>query len=144
MADIQAGMRVLEPSAGTGALLRAMPLNTTRIAIEIVQELTDLCRPLATVVHCGDFLSFDPATAEVDRFDRVVMNPPFANGADIKHILLAAKFLRSGGVLVAICANGPRQTEALKPLVSTWTELPDDTFAAQGTKVRTVLLTINK
>jgi len=37
------------------------------------------------------------------------MNPPFENGADIKHIQHAMKMLKPGGRLVAICANGPRQ-----------------------------------
>jgi len=37
------------------------------------------------------------------------MNPPFHNGADIAHIKHALHFLERDSVLVAICANGPRQ-----------------------------------
>jgi hypothetical protein len=83
------------------------------------------------------------------------MNPPFERGADIEHILHAMKFLApagwdpglmgdKGGLLVAICANGPRQQAELKPLATTWEELPEGTFAAQGTNVRTVMLTIQR
>jgi 16S rRNA G1207 methylase RsmC len=77
-------------------------------------------------------------------FDRVLMNPPFDHGIDIDHIKHALQFLKPGGRLVAICANGPRQQKELKPLATTWEELPDDTFAASDTHVRTVLLTIDK
>jgi hypothetical protein len=70
-------------------------------------------------------------------------------GADIEHILHALKFLAkpgydeaTGGLLVAICANGPRQQAELRPLATTWEELPDGTFAEAGTNVRTVLMTV--
>jgi hypothetical protein len=71
------------------------------------------------------------------------MNPPFENGADIKHITHAISFLKPGGRLVAICANGPRQNEKLRPLADTWEPLPDGTFKESGTGVNTVLLTID-
>jgi hypothetical protein len=45
------------------------------------------------------------------------MNPPFANADDIKHIMHALKMLKPGGRLVAICANGPRQNDKLRPIV---------------------------
>jgi len=47
-----------------------------------------------------------------------------------------------GGIVVAICAGGPRQKEALEPLASYWEPLPPGTFHAAGTGVNTVLLTI--
>jgi 16S rRNA G1207 methylase RsmC len=87
----------------------------------------------------GDFLATRPG-----RFDRVVMNPPFANGQDIEHILHARSLLLPRGRLVALCAGGPRQAQRLKPLVDAcggaWQELPAGTF--EGTDVRAVLLTI--
>jgi hypothetical protein len=75
------------------------------------------------------------------------MNPPFANADDIKHIMHALKMLKPGGRLVAICANGPRQNDKLRPLVEArggiWEELPSDTFIDAGTGVRTVLLMLD-
>lgn len=35
------------------------------------------------------------------------MNPPFADSQDIEHITHAFKFLKTGGVLVAIACEGP-------------------------------------
>jgi protein-L-isoaspartate O-methyltransferase len=92
---------------------------------------------------CGDFLE---QNGNLGTFDRILMNPPFENGADIKHIQHAMKMLKPGGRLVAICANGPRQQSTLKPLAENsggWYEdLPAGTFASQGTNVNTALLLI--
>lgn len=157
LADIRPGDRVLEPSAGTGMLLGAMggrmfghnPERGSVVAIEINPGLADrLSRdfPLTAVV-CADFLDVTTNCESLDKvlvapFDKIVMNPPFENGADIKHILHALGMLAPGGRLVAICANGPRQTAKLQPLASSWRQLPADTFA--GTSVRSVLLVIDK
>jgi 16S rRNA G1207 methylase RsmC len=72
------------------------------------------------------------------------MNPPFSRGQDVAHILHALKFLKPGGRLVALCAAGPRQQAELRPLATTWEELPGDTFASQGTGVRAILLTVQR
>jgi len=49
--------------------------------------------------------------------------------------------------MVAICANGPRQNDALRPLVEahggTWEDLPADTFKEAGTSVRTALVRLS-
>jgi protein-L-isoaspartate O-methyltransferase len=95
-------------------------------------------------VHHGDFLE---CNHEIGTFDRILMNPPFANGQDIKHITHALRYLSPGGRLVAICANGLRQNDKLRPIVDArggiWEELPPDTFIGAGTGVRTVLLTMD-
>lgn len=158
LAGIEEGMRVLEPSAGTGMLLGAMghqmfgamdcgvfgdsPERGEVVAVEINQTLaTRLCRdfPL-TGVYAADFLA---CNGNLGRFDRVVMNPPFANADDIKHIKHALGMLKPGGRIVAICANGPRQRAALEPLASCWEDLPPGTFAESGTGVNAALLVID-
>ncbi|MDE2019827.1 MAG: methyltransferase [Patescibacteria group bacterium] len=88
---------------------------------------------------CGDFLE---QNGNLGRFDKIIMNPPFSDGADIKHILHARTFLNPGGLLVAICANGPRQQEALKPIAESWEDLPAGSFKESGTGVNAALLTI--
>jgi 16S rRNA G1207 methylase RsmC len=76
-------------------------------------------------------------------FDRILMNPPFERGDDIRHIEHARKFLKPGGRLVAICADGPRQRERLQPIASQWRSLPAGTFKESGTMVNTALLVID-
>ena len=140
LAQIEPGMSALEPSAGTGRILDQIHTACT-VAIEINPALTEELRrrhPNVQVI-CEDFLKCLPQARGT--FDRIIMNPPFENGADIKHILHAQTFLKPGGRLVAICANGPRQADKLRPIADTWEELPGGTF--EGTNVRAVLLTIN-
>lgn len=148
LADIQPGARVLEPSAGTGALIGAMGgrmfghAGGALFAVEVNAKLAERLRsefPLTTV-HTGDFLEWGNTLAP--SFDRVLMNPPFENGADIKHIRHALAMVKPGGRMVAICADGPRQREALQQIASSWEELPAGTF--EGTNVRAALITIDK
>ena len=142
LAGIEETHRVLEPSAGTGSILRLIGNRPDKVAVEINGQLV---RGLLSglQVHHGDFLDCND---ELGKFDRIVMNPPFADGLDIRHITHALGYLSPGGRVVAICANGPRQNDNLRSIVDarggTWEELPPDTFVGAGTNVRTVLLTV--
>lgn len=143
-ADIQPHHRVLEPSAGTGNLLKAIAATVTceKIAVEInpaIAKIAQACTP--DPVICADFLE---CNGNLGLFDRIVMNPPFTHGADIQHILHARHFLKPGGKIVALCANGPRQQAALKPLADSWRELEPGSFQAEGTGVNVAMLTITK
>jgi phospholipid N-methyltransferase len=149
-ADITEGCEVLEPSAGTGVLLGALggrwhAQGGRAVAVEINAGLCNRLRdefPL-TDVRCADFLA---CNGDLGKFDRIVMNPPFTNGADIRHIQHARQFLKPGGRLVALCADGPRQREALQAMAEDsggyYEPLPAGTFAAQGTGVNVALLVV--
>ena len=150
-AGMKAGCSVLEPSAGTGSLLRAVaeqlaPATAQVVAVEInpslVVAINKAFPDVSTI--CGDFLRCDPR--DLGFFDVVLMNPPFVLAQDIEHIQHAKKFVRPGGRLVAICANGPRQQAALKPLAEAsggfYEPLPPGTFKESGTGVNTALLVI--
>ena len=145
LADIEPGMRVLEPSAGTGRILDQLPEGCEVVAVEINASLGGRLDATRRAVVIGDFLQCTPETLW-SSFDRILMNPPFANADDIKHIRHALAFLKPGGKLVAICANGPRQNAQLRPLVEQhggeWENLPPDTFAESGTAVNTALFTL--
>jgi len=146
------GDRVLEPSAGLGRLF--LPLydlwgssatytlvdNSTECLAELFR-VTDR-RPGAKL-KAGDFLEMTSADLG-GLFDAVVMNPPFKQGRDIKHIKHAASMLAPGGLLVALCYDGVRQNDKLKPLSNTWERLPKGSFKAEGTGADVALLTIRK
>lgn len=145
--DVESHHKILEPSAGTGALLDALervgPDEMTEPveAWELVPQLKQALRlkyKTGKAVFGGDFLEVEP----LPRFDRILMNPPFNGGADIKHVLHALKFLKPGGRLVAIVANGPRQNDKLKPLCESWEVLPAGTFEHAGTMVNCVLMVV--
>ncbi|MBC7435820.1 MAG: DUF3560 domain-containing protein [Bdellovibrionales bacterium] len=155
LAGVDVGLRVLEPSAGTGQILAALPgvvpFGEKRqtaldvVAVEYSHALAEGLKQsgLAGSVVCGDFLQ---CRDELGKFDAVLMNPPFENAADIKHITHALTMLKPGGRLVAICANGPRQNDALRPMVEAagghWEVLPSGTF--DGTGVSSVLMAFTK
>lgn len=146
LAELVPGQRILEPSAGTGAIIDELPFAAGVVAVEINFDLVHKrlvgLLPEPGQVYRGDFLEFTP-DALGGPFDRVLMNPPFENGGDLRHIWHAfTNFLAPGGRIVAICANGPRQQEKLKPLASLWEELPEGTFAHTG--VRTALCVISE
>lgn len=145
LAHIEPGQCVLEPSAGTGAIVQAV---ADRVDTEILcYEINpDLCAGLRrrfpsyrAHVERADFLEVE---SFMGQYPRVLMNPPFSHGEDIRHIQHARKFLAPGGRLVALCANGPRQREALQPLAAYWEDLPPGTFAESGTQVNAALLVI--
>ena len=143
MLRIDEDSRVLEPSAGTGVLIDAIIGTGCEItACEINYELAEGLYNKVNDVYVMDFLTMGRANPE--RFDAVIMNPPFDNGQDIKHILHALSMLKEGGQLVAICADGPRQKKQLEPLCDYWEPLPPGTFKTSGTMVNTVLLEITK
>jgi predicted RNA methylase len=145
MAGIESGHRVLEPSAGTGRLVDAVDAipGAHVVAIERSVSLADNLRLRSNTSHeirCADFL--EVSVVDIGAFDRVVMNPPFFKGEDIKHVEHALDFLKPGGRLVAIVAGGPRQEKAFRHRASEWEELPSGTF--EGTGVRAVLMAIDK
>ncbi len=172
-ADIQPGMRVLEPSAGTGALVTAiyadMVAKGRQCSVTAVEVSPALVKGLAVhaerwdaeraageasgcllVPVCDDFLRMGPWTLDrlqKSAFDRVVMNPPFQRGADIEHIRHALTFLAPGGRLVALCANGARQREAMEAIIAerggSYQPLPEGSFREQGTKVRVAMVVIH-
>lgn len=141
--------RTLEPSAGLGRLyraLRAIDCGCDVVLVEMAAECAaELYRTTETDERCR-LVQADFLTCDADRlgtFDRIIMNPPFKMGRDVKHITHARTLLRPGGRLVSFCANGPRQREALRPIADEWRELPAKAFASEGTNVNAVLLAIN-
>lgn len=139
--EIETGHSLLDPEAGTGRLLfavRRAGVAAVQTAVEINSRLVDRLRLNFDEVYSADFLTWENSR----RFDRIIMNPPFENGVDIKHILRAKDMLAEKGILVALCANGPRQIEQLKPLSCFWKELPQGSFEKQGTMVNVALLVI--
>lgn len=156
LAELLPMHRVLEPSAGTGTILKAIGPGPSKVAVEIhwgmVDKLLDECRELSglRVMH-GDFLRCKPepskggwdGSGRLGLFDRVLINPPFEyDGSDLQHILHALKFLKPEGLLVGICANQSAQIRMLRRLAETWQELPGELFA--DTRLRTVLISIRK
>jgi tRNA G10 N-methylase Trm11 len=146
-AGIETGHTLLEPEAGTGVLLDTVRKSGAATVQTAVEHNFNLCDRLRIKgyddVRNQDFLT---CNGDLGFFDRIIMNPPFENGQDIKHIKHAISFLKPGGRLVALCANGPRQNKELKPIAEEsggyWEDLPAGSFKTAGTMVNTAMLII--
>lgn len=113
-ARIRPGMSVLEPSAGIGSIAEiAREAGGAVECFEINRTLVDILMAKGFAVDSGDFLQEKPPRVGTikdeidDRFDCVLMNPPFEKSQDVDHIRHAFKFLKPTGRLVAICSSGP-------------------------------------
>lgn len=142
-------MLVLEPSAGRGALARkARDAGATVMCVDIDQKNVDTLVADGFSALCQDFLTMTPKHFECEVFDCVVMNPPFANRADIRHVMHAARFVKPGGRLVAIMSAGvdfrtdllARQFhEFLRDNNGGLLHVDEGAFREAGTMVRTVI-----
>lgn len=98
-ADLPPGSRVLEPSAGDGAFLRAGPaLLWTAVEIDrrhagaLGTLALSRSGPIESVVQ-ADFLTLAPTDPNLGApFDGVIMNPPYEDDADVRHVRHALEF----------------------------------------------------
>ncbi len=150
LADVQHGMRVLEPSAGKGAIAYACADAGATVDCYELMEANFVALAgdmrLGSVRHM-DFLAQAPEAS----YERVVMNPPFAKQADIRHVLHALRFLKPGGLLVSVMAGSVafrnnKLTQDFRDLIrergGEIEALPEGAFKASGTMVRSVIVTI--
>lgn len=153
LAGIKAGMRVLEPSAGLGAIAYACAEAGAEVDCYEIQQGNAFHLAMDAPHDLGrtkvaDFLTVPPEPV----YDRVVMNPPFLKQADIKHVMHAHQFLKPGGLLVSVMSAGitfrtDARTTAFNAFVQERgghvEELPENSFKASGTGVHTVIVTVS-
>lgn len=152
LADIRPGDRVLEPSAGRGALALAVRRACPSATVLCVEPLPDNSAALAAEgfeVIGHDFLLDGDA---VGVFDAIVMNPPFSKRADVVHVERAIEFMAPGGSLVAIMSAGAEyrddkrgrafRARVIDELGGRFEPNPDGSFLESGTGVRTTTLVI--
>lgn len=150
------GCNVLEPSAGRGAIAtECLAQGAESVFCYEIQpqhaEVLSLDGRYQDVI-CDDFLKHTPGSYD-ERFERIVMNPPFAKGAALKHVEHAlTKWLAPDGRLVAVIPN-IIETRAFEKFVNTnfvkrfasWSyeKIPAGSFRESGADVSTVILTLN-
>lgn len=152
IAEIEPHHRLLEPSAGEGAIIAALVSLGANPHLITAVEINEAA--LAKIDHPGPKLCRDFLTVErfAHQFDRIVMNPPFQKDQDIKHVLHAFKFLRPGGRLVSIMGANTNRTSFHALIRTLWQadaetnveNMPPDSFKESGTKVPTITLTIQR
>lgn len=150
---------ILEPSAGDGALVRALiraGVPRGRItAVEVAPERFDALARLGTRARLANFLTLTPEPV----FAAVVMNPPFCGTHWMAHVMHAFDFLRPGGKLTTVLPataefGDSRAHETFRAWArehfNGWSgarmfnDMPDESFAESGTRIATVTLTLRK
>jgi hypothetical protein len=146
-AQIEKGMRCLEPQAGSGHI--ADELGEGVDCCEINSTLRDILKKKGHFLIGDNFLSLSPTPI----YDRVIMNPPFENGQDIDHVQHAFQFLKPGGRLVAITSQGAffhstKKAKAFQEWINNVLEHMEDLrageFKESGTNVTSKLIVLTK
>lgn len=157
MAQVEAGMNTGEFSAGNGAialeLAQAAGGRDKVFCVELFPPNVKILRNHGFHVHEGDFLLMEPPASEAEKYDRIVINPPFSNFQDAAHVAHACKFLKESGRLVAITSTSwQHQTVNRKAgefrnfLSETKAEIEQiaaGEFKSSGTMVATIVLAID-
>lgn len=155
----EAGDRLLEPSAGHGAIARWFPETNERTVVEPSLELSSR---LALITDAKQVNERFEGLNIVNKYDGIAMNPPFGSGGRtaIDHVAKAFTHLAAGGRLVALIPEGPAADAKLDAwlyatddkgkskltnarLLAT-ISLPTSTFNRAGTAVKTRIVIIDK
>lgn len=101
---ITSGSRILEPSAGRGAIVKAILRNCPGATIdcyELMPENREILGKVGGVNIRGEnFLD-----EEEGEWDYIVANPPFSGNQDVDHVMHMYEHLAVGGVCAAITSQ---------------------------------------
>lgn len=149
-------IKVLEPSAGHGALLDEIP-KSLDIDFYIVEPYNENVSVLDDKGYDAYEMNFETFSRlhknEKGTFDYVLMNPPFSKSRDVLHTMTAYKFLKPDGILVAVISENALYYENdeskkfrdwLKSVDYTIEDVPYGLFKESGTTVDTVIIKVVK
>lgn len=143
---------VLEPSAGRGALIKAIHRACPSVVVEcyeLMPENREFLHTLDNVILLDEDFTKD----SVGSYTKIIANPPFSGNQDIEHVRLMYERLEDGGTLAAI--TGPHWkigTEKKCVEFRTWLdsvsgktyEIGAGEFKESGTTIATVAVVIKK
>lgn len=144
--------KVLEPSAGTGAIIDAIHRSCPDVIVdcyELMPENKEILAKKDNIRILGD----DFTKCDIAQYDKIIANPPFSKNQDIRHVRRMYECLNPGGVLAAI--TGPHWefgSESECKDFRQWLEdnrgkkfeIEEGTFKESGTGTKTIAIVINK
>jgi len=149
---VDEGDSVLEPSAGQGALIKALLRQYPNTKVDAF-ELMDINREFLKKIPEVNLIGEDFLTTPIEKkYDLIIANPPFSKNQDIDHIMKMYSHLKVGGVLASICskhwtfATGKKET-AFRNFIEKENctdifPLEHGRFKSSGTMVGTQLIVI--
>lgn len=153
LANIQPTDKVLEPSAGRGAIINAIHNVNPNIVVDYC-ELMDInltfMKKLPNVNQVGeDFLALNA----VGVYDKIIANPPFSKNQDIEHITKMWKCLKPGGRIVTFASTHWQTSSNNKEITfrnwldvvdATVIDMPKGLFEESGTSIPTTIIIVDK
>lgn len=153
LSDVKEDYAILEPSAGTGAIIDAVH----RVCCDVVVDAFELMPENVQVLKNKKNVSIvgDDFTKGVPRlYDRIFANPPFSKNQDIYHVRAMYEALNpNGGEMCVITSRhwcqAPEKVcaefrEWLQEVKANTYEIPNGVFDESGTNVATMAIVIRK
>lgn len=152
LADLHPNHDVLEPSAGQGAIIKAIHRVLPEMDVnwcEIMDINNHVCQKINNATWiCDDFLDYKP----FGLYDRIIANPPFSKKQDIDHVMHMWKCLKPGGRIVVITSlswtfASDKKSKAFRDFMDEYGHyegIEPGEFKESGTMIQTLLCVIDK
>jgi len=143
---------VLEPSAGRGALIKAIHRSCPSVTVEcyeLMPENREFLHTLDNVILLDEDFTKD----SVGHYTKIIANPPFSGNQDIDHVRLMYERLEEGGILAAITSHHWKFAsekkcvefrEWLEEVHGEVFEISAGEFKESGTSISTMAVVIKK
>lgn len=144
---------VLEPSAGRGALIKAIHRSCSSVIVdccEMMPENKEILSALGGINIIGD----DFTKLGTDKkYSKIIANPPFSKNQDIDHVRIMYDKLKDGGTMAVITSTHWVFSKEKKCVdFQEWIdsvhgrkyEIDNGAFKESGTTVKTIAIVINK
>ena len=153
LSDVKEGYSVLEPSAGTGAIVDAIHRVCDNVEVDVFELMPENIQALKN--KAGIRIVGEDFTKGVSRvYDRIFANPPFSKNQDIRHVMAMYDALSpNGGEMCVItschwCASSEKVCVDFKKWLNEvgaeTHEIPKGIFSESGTDVATMAIVIRK
>ena len=151
--NILPGMSVLEPSAGRGAIIKAIHRVCPEVAVdyyELMPENRQFLSTMDNVRPMGEDFYEEQSSVQ---YDRIIANPPFSGNQDICHVKRMYAWLKPGGTVAAITSThwqmGQEKVCAdfrkwLQEVGAHTYEIGEGKFKKSGTGVNTIAIVITR
>ena len=146
LADIKETDRVLEPSAGKGAIAKELNKLCKTDVCEIHPEFRDILKEQNINIVGTDFLEYNPSF----KYDKIIANPPFTRQQDITHVNHMIDICKGRVVSVMSASILFRENKKtiefrnrINDLNGEFIELPIGAFKEAGTMVRTCIVVVD-
>lgn len=145
--------KVLEPSAGRGALIKAIHRSSPDMVVdcyEMMPENKELLSGLGGINIIGD--DFTKSTIG-KKYTKIIANPPFSGNQDIRHVRMMYDMLEQGGTLASITSAHWEFAEEktcrdfrqwLEDVGGAKYEIESGAFKESGTGIRTLAIVIER